>query len=87
MQIQHYLNKLLCNNISFHMTNDNKPTRGRNDYICLGALSASLFFTIILRISLMIENRRRSKLSPDEYNNETSIKEPCDWHPDIRYAL
>ncbi|CAF1100666.1 unnamed protein product [Adineta steineri] len=69
------------------LTNDNKPTRGRNDYICLGALAASLFFTIILRISLMIENRRRSKLSPDEYNNETSIKESCDWHPDIRYAL
>ncbi len=47
--------------------------------ICIGILSASLFFTIILRICLMIENRRRDRLSPEEYDCEASTKDSCDW--------
>ncbi len=36
-------------------------------------------FTIILRISLMLENRRRDRLPPEEYDQEAAIIEPCDW--------
>ncbi len=47
--------------------------------MCIGILSASFIFTIILRICLMIENRRRDRLSPEEYDREASVKDPCDW--------
>ncbi len=40
---------------------------------------ATLIFTIILRICLMLENRRRDRLSREEYDREAAIKEPCDW--------
>ncbi len=59
--------------------NNNDSTKIRNNYICIGILSTSLIFTIILRICLMLENYRRDRLSSDEYDNEASIKEPCDW--------
>ncbi len=36
-------------------------------------------FTIILRISLMLENRRRDHLSREQYDQEAAIIEPCDW--------
>ncbi len=54
-------------------------TNRRNIIICIGALVFSLFFTIILRINLMLENRRRHRLSTDEYDREAVIEEPCDW--------
>jgi hypothetical protein len=39
----------------------------------------SLGMAIILRICLMRENRRRKNLSPEEYQREAAVKEPCDW--------
>jgi len=35
--------------------------------------------TLILRMCLSMENRRREYLSIDDYNREASIEEPCDW--------
>ncbi len=60
------------------MSNDDSANR-RNNFICIGILGASLVFTIILRICLMIENRRRDRLSPEKYDREASTEEPCDW--------
>jgi hypothetical protein len=45
----------------------------------MGLVAISLVLTIILRISLMLENVRRDHLSPEEYDREAAIKEPCDW--------
>ena len=38
----------------------------------------SLVSTIILRLCLMLENRRRDRLSKEEYAIEEAIKDPCD---------
>jgi len=35
----------------------------------------------------MLENRRRDRLSREKYDREAAIKEPCDWHPEVRYVL
>ncbi len=35
--------------------------------------------TLLLRYSLIEENRRRDHLLTDEYNREAGIVEPCDW--------
>ncbi len=42
-------------------------------------MAASLVLTIILRMCLMLENRRRDHLSQEKYDHEAAIKEPCDW--------
>jgi hypothetical protein len=57
----------------------NESTNQRNNFICIGVVAISLVLTIILRISLMLENDRRDHLSPKEYDREAAIKEPCDW--------
>jgi NADH:ubiquinone oxidoreductase subunit 3 (subunit A) len=49
-----------------------------SNFICIGVLAASLVFTIILRICLMLENRRRDRLSREKYDCEAAIKEPYD---------
>lgn len=54
-------------------------TRRRNTSVFAGITVASLIFTIILRISLMIENRRRDRLSREQYNRESAVQDPCDW--------
>ncbi|CAF3798290.1 unnamed protein product [Rotaria sordida] len=64
-----------------------KPTYRRGHGICGGMIAASLILTIILRVCLMRENHRRTNLSPEEYEREAAVKEPCDWHPDVRYEL
>lgn len=56
-----------------------KSVDQRNNFICIGAVAGSLLVTIILRISLMYENRRRDRLSVEKYERESAIKEPCDW--------
>jgi hypothetical protein len=35
--------------------------------------------TLVLRICLMRENRRREHLSVADRNREANIEEPCDW--------
>jgi len=47
--------------------------------MCTGATVMSLVFTVILRICLMVENRRRDRLSWEKYDREAAIKDPCDW--------
>ncbi|CAF4816787.1 unnamed protein product [Rotaria sp. Silwood1] len=64
-----------------------KPTYRRGHLTCGGIVAASLIVTITLRICLMRENDRRTNLSPEEKKREAAIKEPCDWHPDVRYVL
>ena len=54
-------------------------THRRNNFICIGMLMISLISTIILRLCLMIENRRRDRLSTEQYNSEAAIDDPCDW--------
>lgn len=39
----------------------------------------SVVFTLILRICLLLENRRRDYLSPEKYALEAAVKNPCDW--------
>ncbi len=56
-----------------------KSTNRRNNFIYIGAVAASLVLVIILRICLMLENRRRDNLSQEKYDSEAAIKEPCDW--------
>ena len=34
---------------------------------------------MILRICLMTENRRRDRLSQEQYDSESAVHEPCDW--------
>ncbi|CAF4993933.1 unnamed protein product [Rotaria sp. Silwood1] len=64
-----------------------KPTYQRGHAICGGMIAASLILTIILRICLMRENRRRTNLSPEEYQHEASVDESINWHLDVRYVL
>ena len=40
---------------------------------------ASLIFTIVLRICLMRENRRRDRLTEKQFEDEAAVKDPCDW--------
>ena len=40
---------------------------------------ASLIFTMILRICLMAENRRRDRLSKEQYDRESAVQDSCDW--------
>jgi hypothetical protein len=56
-----------------------ESTNQRNNFICIGVVAISLVLTILLRISLVLENDRRDHLSPEEYDREAAIKEPCDW--------
>ena len=39
----------------------------------------SLIFTIVLRVALVFENRRRDRLTKEQYEHEAAIKDPCDW--------
>ncbi|CAF1100878.1 unnamed protein product [Rotaria sordida] len=64
-----------------------ESTNRRNDFICIGIVAASLVLVIILRICLMLENRWRDNLSQEKYARLAAIKEPCDWHPQVRYVL
>ncbi len=41
-------------------------------------MAASLILVIILRICLILENRRRNSLSLEEYDREAAIIESCD---------
>ncbi len=61
------------------MTNNESINRQRDNLICIGILSSSLIFTIILRICLKMENHRRDRLSSEEFDREAARKEPCDW--------
>jgi hypothetical protein len=61
-----------------------KSIHQRNNYFCTGAVTISLIFTIILRIYLMAENRRRDRLSKEQEDLEAAIKCPCDW---VRFCL
>ncbi len=65
--------------IFYLQVSNDKSTHRRNNFICIGALAISVAFTIILRIALMLENCRRDHLSPEEYDHEAAIIEPCDW--------
>ncbi len=56
-----------------------ESTNQRNNFICIGVVAISLILTIILRILLKLENDRRDHLSPEKYEREAAIKEPCDW--------
>lgn len=39
----------------------------------------SLIFTIVLRMSLFFENRRRDRLTDKQYEDEAAVEDPCDW--------
>ncbi|CAF1076283.1 unnamed protein product [Adineta ricciae] len=73
--------------IIFPLINDDISTSRRNNLICVGILAVSLIATIILRVCLIVENRRRERLTSEEYEYEANIKESCDWHPGVRYTL
>jgi hypothetical protein len=51
----------------------------RDHIIASGFLAGAIIMTLILRMCLIMENRRREYLSIDDYNREASIEEPCDW--------
>ncbi len=59
--------------------NYDESTNRRNNSIYIGIVAASLILVIILRICLMLENRRRDSLSPEKYGYEATIMESCDW--------
>jgi hypothetical protein len=58
---------------------ENKSVSRRDHIIACGFLAGALIMTLILRVCLMMENRRREYLSNDDYNREATIEEPCDW--------
>lgn len=58
---------------------DGKPVAQQDYVIASVFLAGALLMTLILRGSLMMENRRRDCLSDGDYNREASVKEPCDW--------
>lgn len=70
--------KLISIFLSVQVRHDKSVDR-RNHFICIGAIAGSLLGTIILRICLIYENRRRDGLSTEKYECESAIKEPCDW--------
>ena len=63
----------------FFQLNYDKSNHRHNNFIYAGITTASLLFTIVLRICLMVENRRRNGLSQDQYDVEAAVKDPCDW--------
>lgn len=50
----------------------------RGHCICAALIAMSLIITFVLRICLKLENSRRNYLSPEEYQQEAAIAEPCD---------
>ncbi|CAF3603156.1 unnamed protein product [Rotaria sp. Silwood1] len=58
---------------------EDKLVSRQDHIIAIGFLVGALIMTLILRICLMMENRRREYLSNDDYNREATIEEPCDW--------
>ncbi len=56
-----------------------KSISRKDHIIASGFLGGAIIMTLILRICLMMENRRREYLSIDDYHREASIEEPCDW--------
>ncbi|CAF2825220.1 unnamed protein product [Rotaria sp. Silwood2] len=66
---------------------DNLSNNRRACCICIGIITVSLIATLVLRYCLMLENRRRDRLTSEQFKREEAIKEPCDWHPSRRYVL
>ncbi|CAF1229779.1 unnamed protein product [Rotaria sordida] len=77
----------VCAFVCCLLIHHDESTNRRNDFICIGIVAASLVLVIILRICLMLENRWRDNLSQEKYARLAAIKEPCDWHPQVRYVL
>ncbi|CAF2062621.1 unnamed protein product [Rotaria magnacalcarata] len=65
----------------------NKSIIQRGHIISGGAVTFALITTCIQRACLKKENNRRNHLSPVEHEREKNVEEPCDLHPDFRYAL
>ncbi|KAG0244081.1 hypothetical protein BGW41_000509 [Actinomortierella wolfii] len=61
------------------------PHYVRGHTICVVMLSVAVVFILTLKTLYIRENRRRDRLSPEEYAKESQGEELCDRHPDYRF--
>lgn len=61
------------------------PLYANGNIACMALMIGVVVFSTSYKYLLMRENKRRDNLTPEEYEREASVPEPCDRHPGFRY--
>ncbi|CAO3613669.1 unnamed protein product [Cunninghamella blakesleeana] len=64
---------------------DDAPLYVRGNAICMALMFGAFVFSVIFKLMLIRENKRRDNLTPEQFEEEASREEPCDKHPGFRY--
>lgn len=61
------------------------PLYAVGNVACMSLMIGVVIFSLSFKALLIKENKRRDHLSPEQYEREASMTEPCDKHPGFRY--
>ncbi|KAF8978406.1 hypothetical protein BGZ52_006084 [Haplosporangium bisporale] len=64
---------------------DDAPKYVRGNTICCTLLAINTFGNLAIKILLRRENKRRDRLTPEQYNQECATSGQTDKHPGFRY--